>query len=118
MDNSKIDEDGYKDWLDANGKHHRDDGPAIVIDTVGWYRAWFQHGVRHRDNGPAVENANGHKAWYQYGVRHRDDGPAIEWANGGKSWYLNDNCLLSFDEWFNKVDISDEDKVMMKLKYG
>jgi hypothetical protein len=91
MDNPQIDEDGDK--------------------------SWYQHGNRHRDDGPALIYANGDKLWYQHDNIHRDDGPAVEYANGRKFWYLN-NKHLTFDEWLYEVDISDEDKVMMKLKYG
>tara|TARA_R110000851_G_scaffold320989_1_gene486135 strand:- start:478 stop:750 length:273 start_codon:yes stop_codon:yes gene_type:complete len=66
---------------------------------------------------PAVEYATGDKFWYQHGKVHRTDGPAIEFVDGHKSWYLNGR-YLSFDEWLNKVKMSAEDKVMMKLKYG
>jgi hypothetical protein len=60
----------------------------------------------------------GNKFWYDTdGKLHRDDGPAIERANGRKSWYLHKKCI-SFDEWLDKVNIPDEAKVMMKLKYG
>jgi hypothetical protein len=92
MDNPQIDAHGTKRWFDANGKFHR-------------------------DNGPAVEYAHGDKSWYQYGVRHRDDGPAVEYASGGKFWCQHGKWL-PFAQWLEEVDISDENKVMMKLKYG
>jgi hypothetical protein len=60
---------------------------------------------------------DGTKHWYQHNKRHRDDGPAVEWPNGAKTWYLYDQ-RLSFDEWLDKVKMSDEGKVMMKLQYG
>ena len=56
--------DGSKVWEDANGKMHR-------------------------DNGPAIEGNDGYKAWYIHGKRHREDGPAIEYSNGGKEWWHN-----------------------------
>jgi hypothetical protein len=88
-----------------------------VIDKYG-NKFWYDtDGVRHRTDGPAIEWLDGDKFWYQHGECHRDDGPAYESANGGKSWYLHDQCL-TFDEWLNKVDMSDEDKVMLKLEYG
>jgi hypothetical protein len=62
-------------------------------------------------------NKHGIKFWYQHGQLHRDDGPAIEWPDGEKSWYIN-NQYLSFDDWLNQLNMSDEDKVMMKLQYG
>jgi hypothetical protein len=92
MDKPRIDEHGAKYWQDAEGNRHRDDDPAVV-------------------------RANGYQAWYQHGLRHRANGPAIEYACGYKEWYLNNRYLL-FDDWLDEVNISDEDKVMMKLKYG
>jgi len=59
----------------------------------------------------------GDKRWYQHDRLHRDDGPAVEWADELKSWYLNGKCV-TFAEWLDKVEMPDEDKVMMKLKYG
>jgi hypothetical protein len=60
----------------------------------------------------------GEKRWVDSnGYLHRDDGPAIEWPDGDNWWYLYDQ-RLSFDGWLDKVDISDKDKVIMKLKHG
>jgi hypothetical protein len=115
MDNPRINKYGTKEWLDASGLFHRDDGPAI--EWPDGEKHWFQHGALHRDYGPAIEYADGVKTWYRHGLVHRDDGPAFENANGNKYWYLNDQ-ELTFNNWLDKVDISDENKVMMKLKYG
>jgi hypothetical protein len=92
MDNPVIDADGTKRWFNSNGD-------------------------KHRDNGPAVEYTDGDRWWYLNGKCHREDGPAIDWGDGTKTWYLYDQ-RLSFDGWLEEVDISDEDKVMMKLQYG
>jgi hypothetical protein len=92
MDNPRIDTRGNKWWYDSDGKYHRDDGPAIIFEDE-------------------------HKVWYQHDKRHRDDGPAVEYANGSNEWWLNDE-LLTFDEWLDKVNMSDEDKVFMKLQHG
>jgi hypothetical protein len=92
MDNPTINTHGTKRWFDANGKLHRDDGPAL--ERTSGAKSWWQHGKIHRDDGPAVERADGDNWWYLYGQR------------------------LSFDVWLDKVDMSDEEKVMMKLKYG
>jgi hypothetical protein len=115
MVNPEIDSDGTTIWRNANGKYHRDDGPAI--EHVSGTKSWYQHGIRHQENGPAVVWASGTKHWYQHGLKHRTDGPAVIYARGTKQWWLNDQ-YMSFDVWLDKVDISDEDKVMMKLKYG
>jgi hypothetical protein len=46
------------------------------------------------------------------------DGPAIEYVDGRKSWYL-DNNKLTLNEWLDKnPDMTDDEKVMMKLQYG
>ena len=92
MDNPKIDVLGTKEWFDANGEFHRDDGPA-----------W--------------ERVDGSKLWYQHGICHRDDGPAAIFADGTHCWHLHDQHL-SFNEWLDQANISDEAKVMMKLTYG
>jgi hypothetical protein len=92
MDNPHITSNGDKRWYDSNGYFHR-------------------------DNGPAIEHTDGSKQWYQHGNRHRDDGPAVQYSHGTKYWYLYGK-YLSFNEWLDEVDISDEDKVMMKLQYG
>jgi hypothetical protein len=92
MDNPETVENSNKFWRDSTDVLHRDDGPAIIY-------------------------INGHKEWWQHGKRHRDDGPAVVYASGHQRWYLYDQ-RLSFDGWLNKVDMSDEDKVMMKLQYG
>jgi|TARA_R110000851_G_scaffold79898_2_gene176069 hypothetical protein len=55
--------------------------------------------------------------WQQDGELHRDDGPALEWPDGDRAWYLHGQ-RLAFDEWLDKLDISDEAKVMMKLTHG
>ena len=82
------------------------------------YIVWHDSdGELHRDDGPALISKNGDQYWFQHGKRHRDDGPAIEWLDGDKFWYSNDK-RLSFDKWLDKVNLSGEEKVMMKLQYG
>lgn len=63
--------------------------PEMKIDTNGTKR-WLLNGKHHREDGPAVEYANGSKYWYLNGRCHREDGPAVERPNGSKFWYLND----------------------------
>jgi hypothetical protein len=115
MDNPITDKHGTRRWLDSNGKLHRDDGPAVIY--ADGTKEWFQHGRYHRDDGPAIDEADGDKEWWQHGRRHRDDGPAIEWDDNQNYWFLRDK-YLSFNNWLDKVDMSDEAKVMMTLKYG
>jgi hypothetical protein len=92
MDNPVIDSDRVNRWVDSDGEIHRVDGPAF-------------------------EYTDDYKVWYQHGKVHRVDGPAVEWADGDMHWYQH-NKRLSFDQWLDEVDITDEAKVMMKLIYG
>ena len=77
---------GTKEWY-LNGKHHREDGPAI--EYASGTKEWYLNGKLHREDGPACEWADGNKYWYLNGKYHREDGPAVERANGHKSWFLN-----------------------------
>ena len=57
-------------------------------------KVWFLNGKHHREDGPAIECADGEKQWYLNGKCHREDGPAIEWANGSKFWYRNGKEII------------------------
>ena len=83
---------GAKEWY-RDGKLHRDDGPAH--EWADGTKEWYRDGKHHRDDGPAIEWANGAKAWYRDGKLHRDDGPALEWATGTKEWYRDGKLLRS-----------------------
>ncbi len=72
-------------WEDADGKLHREDGPAWIEPDGA--RSWFQHGWPHRDDGPARIDADGTHKWYQHGKLHREDGPAWIWVNGTQWWF-------------------------------
>jgi hypothetical protein len=92
MDNPEIDEDGSK--------------------------SWYLDGRLHRTDGPAIENADGSKTWWLNGFLHRTDGAACEWSDGDLWWYLNGE-KYKFDKWLElNPDLTDGEKVMMKLQYG
>jgi len=82
----KVHENGDIYWY-LNGKHHREDGPAIEFANGDKY--WCMNGKNHREDGPAIEFANGDKFWFLNGKRHREDGPAVEYVNGDNYWLLN-----------------------------
>jgi hypothetical protein len=49
---------------------------------------------------------------------HRIDGPAIEYPDGSSGWWLN-NKHLTFDKWLDlNNELTDGEKVMLKLQYG
>ena len=81
-------------------------------------KRWYKDGKRHREDGPAIIRANGNKSWYLYDTLHREDGPALIRANGTKQWWVNDKRYDSFDEWLKELDISDDDKLILTLKWA
>jgi hypothetical protein len=90
----------------------------MSITTNGDKVWWGENGKRHREGAPAIECANGTNIWYLNGKCHRTDGPAIEYPGGHKSWYLYGYCLR-VDDWIRQTDgLTEEEKVMFKLKYG
>jgi len=61
----------------------------ILTELSNGDKHWYLNGKHHREDGPAVELPDGYKSWYLNGQLHRTDGPAIEFPTGHKSWYLN-----------------------------
>ena len=106
---------GTKSWW-LNDKLHREDGPAI--ERVNGTKRWFVNGKIHREDGPAVIRASGTKEWHVNGKKHRLDGPAVEWANGDNAWYVNGKYYASFDHWLEAINVSDEQKMFLKLKWA
>ena len=79
-------------------------------------------GEIHREDGPARIN-NEFEQWFRHGKLHREDGPAATYfddvlaANGSKfEWWL-DGEEYSFNSWLRLTNLSDEQKVFLKLKY-
>jgi hypothetical protein len=91
--------------MKRNGLHTSSDGT----------KKWYLNGQYHRTDGPAIEYASGSKEWYLNDRLHRTDGPAIERADGSKEWFLN-NRYYTFDQWLEaNTEISDQQRVMLKL---
>ena len=59
-----------------------------IVEYANGDKSWLKEGKHHREDGPAVEYADGGKTWLKEGKVHRVDGPACEWINGLKLWYL------------------------------
>ena len=78
---------GEKQYRNAAGQPHREEGPAIIWADGGM--EWWQNGQRHCIGGPAVELSDGHREWWQNDQRHRIDGPAIVCKSGHTEWWLN-----------------------------
>jgi hypothetical protein len=80
-----------KSWKDADGKFHREDGPAL--EYANGLKIWYWHGELHREDGPAIQYADGTKFWYWRGKAHREDGPACEYASGTKYWFYHGQLI-------------------------
>ena len=64
-------------------------------------------------------SSRGDQFWLNYnGQYHREDGPAVIWANGTKTWWINSNPCYNNKSFQKAANLSDEDMLMIKLKYG
>ena len=62
-------------------------------------------------------NVYGETTWYnELGQLHREDGPSIKYDDGNVEWCLN-NTIYSFNEWLKLSTISDEEKMILRLRY-
>ena len=97
--------------------------PAVIpdghwIDKWG-DEVWVKDGKWHREDGPAFINTHGVEIWYKEGKQHHADGPALVTPGGKYHWFLNDRGYADFEKWLAANDeITDKQKVFLKLKYG
>jgi hypothetical protein len=101
-------------YLDAEGRLHRDDGPAIVTPgpdycAIQFYteERYYYHGQLHRTGAPAIvrhrladsiiEFNRPHEKWYHMGKLHRLDGPAIVNEDVMRNKYYRDGELHRVD---------------------
>jgi hypothetical protein len=61
-----------------------------------------EQGKLHREDGPSIERNDGYKEWWINGKRHREDGPAVEYSDGDKWWYLN-GIFYWEEQWLQEV---------------
>ena len=54
-------------------------------------------GRLHREDGPALEWDYGQKEYVIHGQRHRIDGPAVVWWNGDVEYWLNNRQVTAAD---------------------
>jgi|TARA_R110000765_G_scaffold381040_1_gene472266 hypothetical protein len=58
-------------------------------------------------------------SWYnEEGSLHREDGPACIYDDGSVNWCLNGLTYPSFNAWCNKLNKTDEEKMMLRLRYA
>lgn len=65
----------------------------------------------------SVTLRNGTIIWFLNETWHRSDGPAVIHLNKPADWYLNGK-QLSFKDWCNKLNLSFDDIIELKLMYG
>ena len=64
-------------------------------------------------------DCDGWEVGVKNGKYHRIDGPAIISTYGDIDWFLNGEWYRTFAEWLRDNDeITDEQRVMLKLEYG
>lgn len=115
----KITSRGRVDYLDAEGKLHRTDGPARVYPDPSTYwlitgknpkktrypcgqQEWHRHGMLHREgNLPAITNPKGTEIYAVDGQWHRTNGPALIEPSGYRGFFLHGNFLTE-DEFLHE----------------
>jgi hypothetical protein len=56
--------------------------------------------------------------WYnKTGATHREDGPAIIYSDGRIFWRLN-GFNYTFNDWCIELNKSDEEKMLLRLRYA
>jgi hypothetical protein len=124
-------------WVDAEGRYHRNNGPALETFSVGddgvvtkRKSVWYQHGDEHRVGGSSSEswNAEGElleTSYRKYGVLHREDGPAATaYARDGGDWVKYENWIVnglpadgvSSRQWLNNSKLLREERHLNGLK--
>jgi hypothetical protein len=78
--------------------------------AIKHFGAWQQ------PNGSYV-NKWGTNSWYnEEGQVHKEDGPALTYISTNVSWWVN-NKRYNFNDWCNHLNISDEQKLLLRLQY-
>ena len=77
---------------------------------------WYKNGKHHRDDGPAVIYNSGTKYWYKNGKKHRENGPAIEYNNRRKSYYLGGEYYTE-EEYYETLKEIDDLPLEIKLTH-
>ena len=88
------------------------------VDGFGYIRYHNSDGRHHREDGPAIIWPDGSTFWWLHGHLHREDGPAIIWPDGTEEWFLK-GTKHKFEDYVNKIYPNDcPEKTMFLLKWG
>lgn len=128
---TEIDQYGAHQWLDSEGRLHRNwDLPAVIEQNGSM--AWCQHGQLHRDGDrPARFRSRGTNEWWIHNQKHRDgDLPSVVDKDGSKIWYQHDQIHRDEDRpavvnsngdqiWYQSGEIHrDGDRPAVIQRYG
>jgi hypothetical protein len=116
MIDPEIDKYGTQRWYNSNKSLHRENGPAVI--HADGTQQWYVNGKWHRTDGPAMIYPDGAQLWYINGDLHRKDGPAYISASGYKEWYVSDIQYFDNKSFQQAAKLTDEDMLMIKIKYG
>ena len=94
----------------------------MIYSTTSKINHINDHDAVEQSDGSWLHN-DGDVYWYnERGDTHREDGPAIlrpdrPYIGSRKvDWFLYDQ-LYTFDEWLKLTPISDEEKMLLRLRY-
>ena len=99
----------FKLWVFGMGKNSREESSRDF--------AINKRGAALQPDGSYINEWGNILYFDESGGFHRAEGPAIIFLNGAIRWCLN-NTIYSFNEWLKLSTISDEDKMMLRLRYG
>ena|ERR1700691_1414023 len=87
---------------------------------------YFLNGKHHREDGPAIIFSHGTLEYCLNGLRHREDGPAIIWYDGIEEWCINNKDITKeVKKWIKQNKIPEDHekwnntyKILFKLTFG
>jgi len=90
---------------------------AIKYTNISSEKYYNLSSEERKENAYCVQHNYGNISWRVNGLYHREDGPAEIWPDGIKYWHLN-GFRYSFEDWLEKLNKSDEEKLFFRIKYG
>lgn len=117
---AQVWDDGCEEWY-LHGDLHHVGGPSR-IDGRG--ESWHTFGKLHRIDGPAHIINDFGEFWYNKGQRHRTDGPASFLYSVPSrpfdyyEWWVDDVRYADIHHWLDILDVTIEEKVLLKMKWG
>lgn len=75
-----------------------------------------QNGNFHREDGPAITLNSGKEYWYCDGLLHNGKGPS-HLSKAGNPVYTLHGMPLPFTSWLKCCDLPETQKTLMRLKY-